>query len=204
MASDRRQWIETIGKIVVPILMMVFAFILVDSVENALKKESLEVESASAINELLNKLHGEVGQFEANAAALTLAAYGKAAIIPLIGTIEYGSPQAEAAAHRAIFMIGLDHPQQVTETLSGILAKRHRQFHVRVHQHAIVLLGAIAHKDAKKALLDYSKVIAPTASEGLDDWKNMVRGAKKENYKETQKEMKRALASFEIDWAASQ
>ena len=204
MLSDPKEWIDTIGKVAVPVLLFVFGYILVNSVENALEQKKLEVESASAIKELLTTLHGEVGQSEANAAALTLAAYGEAAIIPLIGTIEYGSPQTEAAAQRALFMIGLQHPEKVTETLSNVLSKRHGQFHAHAHQIAIVVLGAVGHKDADNALLDYRFVMERTAPEGIGNWETIVRGAKIENYKETQVDLKRALASLDIEWSPSQ
>jgi HEAT repeat protein len=194
---------EFFAKVVVPIALFVMGYYLINSVENALSERKLEVTSASAISELLNKLHSDVGQSEANAAALTLAAYGEAAIVPLIGTIEYGSPQTESAATRALFMIGLEHPKEVSEVLAEVLDKRHRQFDARVHQIAIIVLGQIGDTCAKKTLLNYRDVLARRASDGLEDWQAMVRGAKVENYNETRDEMVRALASLGIDWTPS-
>ena len=200
MHPDTRPWIDTIAKIVLPVLLFVFGFFLVDRVETALKERQLEVQSASAIKDLLNTLHSEAGQSEATSAALTLAAYGEVAVIPLIGTIEYGPPQSAAAARRALFLIGLDHPKELTKTLSRVLAKRDRQFHAKVHQIVIAVLGEVGHPDAVYPLQSYRLVIERPADEGLEDWKSMVQGANVERYTNTQDAVSGALAALGVEW----
>ena len=84
-SSSWQRWIEVLTKLILPLLLFWLAFTFKDSVQSALEYRRLEVESAEAIEKLLHTLHKEEVEIDkAMAAALTLSAYGEAAIMPLM------------------------------------------------------------------------------------------------------------------------
>jgi len=102
--SQWQRWIEVLSKLLLPLLLFWLAFTFKDSVQHALEYRRLEVESAGAIEKLLQTLHQEeVNIGNAAAAAITLSAYGEAAIMPLIAALELGSSNTETAARQALF-----------------------------------------------------------------------------------------------------
>jgi len=200
-SSSWQRWIEVLSKLILPIILFWLAFSLKDSVQQALEYRRLEVESAEAIEKLLQTLHQEEVEIgKATAATLTLSAYGQAAVMPLVGALEYGSSNTETAAKQGLFVIGLSHPEAVSQILETVLEKREGQFRWQTHQAAIEILGKIKHSKVPDALSTYGAILEKSAKEGLDGWKQMVRGADKENYEETQKTLRTAFKAYNIDW----
>jgi hypothetical protein len=194
------RWLDVISKLFLPILLFWLALTFKDAVQQALESRRLEVTSAGAIEQLLQTLHQpEIDVGKATAAALTLSAYGEAAIMPLVGALEHGSSNTETAATRALFILGLSHPDAVTQKLSIVLSKRAGQFRWQTHKAAIEILGKIAYPEARTVLLSYKPLIEKSSVEGLIAWGKVVQGANEENYKEMQKKLMTALAVFDID-----
>jgi len=194
--SEAREWVVVIGKLLLPVVVLVLGVLLKGSVEHALKRRALEVESAQAIEILLTTLHKSgVSAPEAAAASLTLAAYGEAAIVPLIGALEYGSAESETAAKRALFVIGLSHPEEVTRSLASVLSMRQGQFKWRTHRAAIDILGEISHRNALKTLKSYRNFIKQPK-----EWMSMVTGAELSDFESTQRSLARALLTFGVKW----
>lgn len=199
--SSWKSWIEVLSKLLLPILLFWLAFTFKDSVQHALEYRRLQVESAQAIEKLLQTLHMEnLEMSQATAAALTLSAYGDAAIMPLVGALEHGSPNTETAAKQALFVIGLNHPDALTQGMAAVLAKRQGQFRWQTHQAAVEILGKVAHPKARDVLLSYRPLLAEPVSKGLPKWKRAVRGAKAAYYEDTQKTLTIALAALGVDW----
>jgi len=195
--SSWQRWLEVSSKLLLPLLLFLLVLIFKDSVQQALESRRLEVSSAQAIEHLLQTLHAaktELGR--AHAAALTLSAYGEAAIMPLVGALEHSSPNTETAVKQGLFVIGLSYPDAVTQSLGTVLSKREGQFRWQTHQAAIEILGNIQRKKGQTELLNYR----PLLENGLAAWKRVVRGADNEKYGKTQETLKKALAKFGIDW----
>ena len=144
-STDWLRFVEVASKVLIPLLIFYLAFTFKDSVEQALAYRKLEVESADAIEKLLNNLHKpEIEDSEAIASALTLSAYGEAAIMPLVSVYEHGSAVSEPAAKQGLFVIGLSHPESVTSSLNVVLSKHQGQFRWQTHRMAIEILGQIS------------------------------------------------------------
>lgn len=191
------QAIEIISKILVPLLLFWLAFTFKDSVQYALEYKQFEVQSAESIEKLLLTLNkGDVGKNEASAAAVTLSAYGETTIIPLVTILEHGSPNAQNASKRGLFVIGLTHPKVVSQKLLTILNKQQGQFRWQTHTGIIEILGKIAHPDSKQGLLDYQALITPPNNEAETKWKQMVRDGSPEGYKNTLELLEQALAKI--------
>jgi len=202
--QNTREWIKAVGSLLIPLLVFWFAFSLKDSVEQAFKSKQLEVESARAIEQLLTTLHSsDVSKPRAGAAALTLASYGEAAIVPLIGVLQHGSAEAATAARHGLFMIGLAHPKDVTVGLAAVLSMRQGQFRFSTHQIAIELLGEIGHQDALKSLQEYRDHLGGQDEQGLKAWQIMVTDANMNRYIESREALARGLARFGEKWDPS-
>lgn len=196
-----KSWIKVLSKLLLPILLFWLVFTFKDSVQHALEYRRLEVESAQAIEKLLQTLHMEnLEMGKATAAALTLSAYGDAAIMPLVGALEHGSSNTETAARQALFVIGLNHPDALTRGMAAVLAKRQGQFRWQTHQAAIEILGKVAHPEARDVLLSYRPLLTEPVSKGLPKWKRAVQGAEAAHYEETRKTLMIALAALGVNW----
>ncbi len=203
-SSSWQRWVEVLSKLLLPLLLFWLAFTFKDSVQHALEYQRLEVESAEAVEKLLQTLHQEEVEIgKAKAAALTLSAYGEAAIMPLVGALEYGSVNTEIAANQGLFVLGLSHPGAVSQTLATVLSKRKGQFRWQTHQTAIEIIGKLEHPMARDALMSYKVLFEKPLTEGLTSWQQTVRGAQKENYEDTQKTLITALEAFGFDWNPS-
>jgi hypothetical protein len=79
-------WAEPAGKIVIPILVLVVAWFIKDSVDAALKEREIEVSTAQAMNSQLTTLRAQKGltQPAADAAALVLSTFGRPSIMLLV------------------------------------------------------------------------------------------------------------------------
>lgn len=198
--STWQRWFDVLAKLLLPVLLFWLAFTFKDSVQHALEYRALEVKSAEAIEKLLQTLHEpEIEIGKASAAALTLSAYGEAAIMPLVGALEHGSTNTETAAKQGLFIIGLNHPEAVTRGLATVLSKRHGQFRWQTHQAAIEILGKIQQAEAREVLVSYRSLLEKSSNEGLPQWEKVVRGPKKEDYEQTQKTLNTAMAVFGIE-----
>ena len=203
-SSPWQNRIEVLSKLLLPLLLFWLAFTFKDSVQQALEYQRLEVESAGAIKKILTTLHQEeVNMDEAMGSALTLSAYGSAAIMPLVGVLEHGSSNAETAAKQGLFILGLSHPDTVSQSLGTVLSKRKGQFRWQTHQAMIEILGKVEYPEASEVLLSYGPLLEKPSTKGLIGWKQVVRDATIEDYEETQQTLKDALAVFGVDWGPS-
>jgi hypothetical protein len=199
-----QRWIEVFSRLLLPLLLFWLAFTFKDSVQHALEYQRLEVESAGAIEKLLQTLHQEeVDIGKATAAAITLSAYGEAATMPLVAALELGSTNTETAARQGLFFLGMSHPESVSHSLATVLSMQRMQFRWQTHQAAIEIAGKLSHPEARNALLSYRDLLEKHSNEGLVLWQQTVRGAKKENYEEAQKTLTDALNAFGLDWHPS-
>ncbi len=204
VSSGPSPWIDLFAKLLIPVLLFYLAFAFKDSVQQALAHRRLEVESAGSIEKLLATLHGEGVQSEqAIASALTLSAYGEAAILPLVATLEYGYSESAVAAQQALFVIGLSHPEAVGTKLGTVLSKREGQFKWQTHQLVIETLGKVGGKSAKEALLSYTSQLEDPANTGFDAWSKRVRRASRGDYVDTQSSLRTALSQVGVEWNAS-
>lgn len=188
---------DIVSKALIPVLIFYLAFAFKDSVQQALEYRKLEVDSADAIEKLLNKLHKpNIEDSEAVSASLTLSAYGQAAIMPLISVFEHGSASTEPAAKRGLFFIGLNHPDIVTRDLAIVLARHDAQFRWQTHKMAIEILGQLGRPDAREILCAYQPFISKPSDEGLKSWQKIIRNGSNEAYIETQKGLQKVLAGL--------
>jgi hypothetical protein len=198
---DSFDWLGLLlGPLVGPVLLFALAILFKDSVDQALRARQLELESGEAIDKLLTTLYGPVDTQGASVAALTLASYGRASILPLVGVLEHGSPEAEMRAAEALLSVGLSHREEVCTTLGELIGKRRGQFRWSTHRTAIRVLGQLECQDARKALEDYAAVVQAAPPAGAEPWLAMVKDGSQERYDLIRAALVEALDALGVRW----
>ena len=114
--------LAVLAPIVQAILLAIVTFFLTGRVTNAIQRKQIEVSSVSAMRELIGKLGDEkITLADANAAAMTLAAFGNYAVPSLIHVIQNGGVNSTVAAERALRAVGIGDQKVVCESLRMVI-----------------------------------------------------------------------------------
>lgn len=146
------------------ILLLGFAF--KDSVDQALRREQLNLSYAEKMQQLLVQLRApDASRESAEAAALTLATFGAPAVPPLVNALQYEGVTA-LAAESGLRGLALTAPEAACQTLEKLLTNRTRLFRWETHLRAIRLLGDLDCRGALPSLRSYQTRLPAT---GADD-----------------------------------
>jgi hypothetical protein len=177
-AMDRRlAWAKVFVPALTPMVLLLFGFLLKDSYERAMNERELELSQASEMRELLLTLEREdVKQTEANAAAMTLAAFGRPALQPLIQILDHDGTVRPLAALRAIRAVGMAHHDATCLQLDKTLGTSHRVYSWQTHKKVIQLVGELECWQVYGTLGQYGTYIDQASGEGLGSYREIVRG----------------------------
>jgi hypothetical protein len=100
----------------------------------------------------------------AQATALTIGAFGRPAVGPLVTTLATGDEIRRPAAERALRALGLTDSAAVCGPLVRIVDNRSGRFTWLTHLSALRLIGDLECGDARPALARYREVLAAVAS----------------------------------------
>ena len=155
----KRDWVDVLGAFtpfLSAILVAYLAYGLKDSVDQAMAREELHINSVSEMKDLLVTLRkAEVTKEEASAAALTLAAFGHYAIPSLMITLEEADDVRAPAAEQGLEAIAGSEPGPVCTKLQATIAERNGRHHYMTHLAALRLIGIIPCPAAAPALVAY-------------------------------------------------
>lgn len=159
----KRDWVDILGAFtpfLSAILVAVLAFGLKDSVDQALAKEELHINSVSEMKDMLVTLRkADVTKEEASAAALTLAAYGHYAIPSLMITLGEADDVRAPAAEQGLEAVAASEPGAVCTRLEATIAERNGRHHYMTHLAALRLIGLIPCVTAEPVLVPYKAEI---------------------------------------------
>ena len=140
-------------------LVAIVGYFLTGSVNRVLEERKLEVSTGAAVHELVLKLENGDSN-EANAAAVTLAAFGSVGVVPLVAALQGdGSNQLEAAK-KGLRALALSARPQVCDALATVLGNRTGLYAWRVHRQAVVLLRDLGCRAELPAVRAYAAVVA--------------------------------------------
>jgi len=179
--KDRWDKADILIKAVVPLVSAVviglFGFWIKDSVDQAFKRQELEISSAKGMRDLISELRkSDLSEPEAEAASMAMAAFGRPALVPLVNELNIGSTSSQPAAEKALFVVGLAHPDQACELLESVLNNHNRQFSVQAHRSVIRLLGAIGCEEAVDSLVGYRVLVKDDSQATREAYAKMVAG----------------------------
>ena len=127
---------------------------------HALEVRQLEIAQGQAVKELLGTLNRrDVSDSEARAAGFALAAYGRAAIAPLVHQLQSSDPIRRGAAEEGLLALGLTHRGEACDILARIIDNRTRRYSWTTHHSAIRLLGSLGCRGKRGSLLRYRDVV---------------------------------------------
>lgn len=177
----KRDWVDILGALtpfLSAILVAFLAYSLKDSVDQALAKEELHINSVSEMKDMLVTLRkADVTREEASAAALTLAAFGRYAIPSLMITLGEADEVRAPAAEQGLEAVAASEPEAVCARLQTTIAERNARYDYMTHLAALRLIGLIPCPAAKSAVVAYrNDVDQLTTPAAVDKYRSRYRG----------------------------
>jgi len=130
------------------------------AVTSVLEERRVAVAEGQAAEDLMLTLSKpEVGRVEAEAAALGLSAYGRAAIAPLLTQLESREPIRRQAARLGLRAVAVSQRDALCEQLGNVVTQRTGLFSWWTHYAAIQIAGAARCIRLEPALRDYAAAL---------------------------------------------
>ncbi len=164
-ARQLREWMQALGPYIAPLVVLVLGVLISNNIEDALKRETLDLQYAGGMRELIAGFDKAEDQGAADANAIGLAMFGRYAIVPLVERLERGDT-APVAAERGLRMIGANHAAAACPMFLAVLEDRGRRYRWQTHRTMVRLLGQSGCVDAIDGLARFAAAAdAATASE---------------------------------------
>lgn len=158
--------IELVGPIVAGLVIWYVGFAVKDSVDIALHRQEVEISSASEMQALIGKLlEPDVGEADARATALALAAFGLPAANILIFELQTGNAGARVGAQSGLGLLVRAHPEAVCEMFRWVIDEGRRYYGWPAHQAIIELIGQGRCLQARPALLQFEALLPDSSPE---------------------------------------
>ena len=157
---------QMISPLLQALILAVLAYVLTGRVTNAIQREQLDLSGIKEMRELLVRLQGTKPEESSDrqAAAVTLAAFGRFAVGPLIHALDTAQREARLdtaeAVERALAMNGWSDPIPVCSALSRVIGDPAQSFHVETHRSAIDVLARANCRAQLPALKAYARQLA--------------------------------------------
>jgi hypothetical protein len=138
---------QLVSPVMQALALAILAYVLTGRITNAIQREQLNLSGTKEMRDLLVLLQGTKPDEAADrqAAAVTLAAFGRFAVGPLIHALDTAQREGRLdtahAAERALAMNGWSNPEPVCSALVRVIGDPARSFHAETHRSAIVVLG---------------------------------------------------------------
>jgi hypothetical protein len=172
--------LDILAQALVPIIsggvILLLGYGLKDSVDQALRREQLNLSYASQMQELLEKMRAPGATREqAEAAAQVLATFGNPAVAPLVSELQFEGLRS-LAAEGALRTMALTTAESACEVLPRVLDNRSRLYDWQTHQRAIRLLGDLECSGAAEGLRTYRQQVADARPEdGYQGYARLLR-----------------------------
>jgi hypothetical protein len=168
---DWLSWVQAAS----PILLALVGLYFTDTVRTGFERQQLQLANASGMQPLLQTLlSAEVTQVNAKAAASTLAAFGPAAVAPLVTALADADDVRTPAIEGALRAIGLSNPKEVCGPLLSILERPSGRYSWLVHRSAIRVIGDVRCPASRALLQRYVRTLddrsLKTFDAAMEDW----------------------------------
>lgn len=159
--------IKDIAAILTPFILAAVSFYVTNSITGAMQREKLDLDHLSVMKELMTDLaRPDIDSTRAEAVAVSLAAFGQAAIVPLIHELQVDGDVRPLAAEEGLRAIAFRNPEAVCTRLGEVLKNRSGLFSWQTHNSVVRLLGDIGCTSALANLREFqARLDAPDALE---------------------------------------
>jgi hypothetical protein len=174
--KDFWERLQALSSLISGLAVVVVGYLLTGSVNQAIQERQLELSNLKEMRELMIKLGtSDIDIENAEATAVTLAVFGKYAVIPLIHQLQNGGVNRSLAAEKGLRALALTNRSDVGKAVCEILNNRTRLFTWQTHRQAIRLAGVIGCKEVEPILKVYEVLIRKTKTEGvIESYKKIV------------------------------
>lgn len=169
--------LQALGGILTAITTAVVGYLLTGSVNMALEKRKLESTNVGQMRDLIRTFNSDtIASGEAEAHALTLAAFGEFAVPTLTAALGTNTQARALAAETGLLAVALHDRPFVCSTLTDVLDNRTRRYTWLLHQRTVALLGKLdCGSKAERALDRYmTLVLNARTPEGLATYVNAL------------------------------
>jgi hypothetical protein len=161
--KDAWEKLQSVGTLASGVLVAVVGYFLTGSVNNALQRQQLQLSNVKEMRDLIGQLNTADAD-QADAAALTLSAFGRPAVPAVMGALVAGGEVRAPAAERALRAIGLDDPEAVCDPARKVIDNRTARFSWLAHLAALRLLGDLDCGGARESVEAYARALAGVRS----------------------------------------
>jgi hypothetical protein len=162
-ASTKDIWdrLQAFGSVFSGLVVLGIGWWLNDKVNHALEQKRVDLEYVKEMRDLLvgfgkNDSPPEV----ADANAIALAAFGEAAIEPLLYRLASGADVSSLAAQKGLRLLGFSHRVAVCNRMGDVLRDRARNYTWLTDQYVIRLMADINCTESRQVLMDYQRSLA--------------------------------------------
>jgi hypothetical protein len=181
-------------KLVAAVGVLLITYWIKDSVDLALKRQTLQLAYTKEMQAHLEKMADPAADRDAiERAAVLLAAYGESAILPLLNETRYEGLRA-TGAEGGLRFLALTDPEGLCRILPRVLVNRTRQFGWRSHLRVIRILGESGCARARPELERYRAAVQAARAGG--SFERVADEPKPDELDQLQKALDRALALF--------
>lgn len=162
--KDAWEKFQALSPFVTAVVVAVLGYALNRTVNDALQEQQLLVSNVKEMRELLLQVGSEeVTPEKAKTTALTLAAFGRHAIPPLVNILDTGGEVRGPAAEQGLRAVGLTDRKASCDRMLSVAADANALYTWTTHRFAIRLLGELGCENG--------------ASPAMKDLEDIVRGA---------------------------
>lgn len=134
----------TLPPLITGVIILAITYLLSGAVSNGIQKQLAQVAAVKEMQPLLTTLGASnISPTDATATALTLSAYGPAAISPLLNILQGGQQNQVLAASEGLRAIGLANSAAACTQFAQVLRNRTRLFTWQTQREVIVVAGEL-------------------------------------------------------------
>jgi len=158
-------------KVLIPLIpgliMFGIGYLMIDSVKQDLEERKAQTTNAAQIQPLLKTLLGKdmPSAEEANAAALSLAGFGRYSVIPLLNVLEGGGESRITAAQKGLIAAGHIENEYVCSVLLASIDDRTKLYSWLSHKQLIEVIGRLNCRQAAEAFDRYEVLLKKPPAE---------------------------------------
>jgi hypothetical protein len=194
---------KTLFPMIPTLIIFVMGYFLIDSVKQDLEERRLETLISGQIRPLVETLiKTETPYHDAEAAALSLAGFGRYAVIPLLGVLDKSGENGFLAAKKGLIHVGRveSEKKNVCDVLTSALNDRGKLYNFRSHEGLISIITQLKCCRAKETLLAYQQLVRdPTRFGKSVDTGDMEPDALAEKLTAIYKQLDNELSSLEVN-----
>jgi len=174
---DNWEKMQMIASIISPLITFGLGFFFINLVNQGIERQRVQVSNVSQMQSLLKELRDPSTPAEAaETAAISLSAFGPAAITPLLNLIQSGEANSVIAGETGLRAIGMTDQELTCQRLIKVIHSRSPLYSWFTHRSAIRLIGDLSCKDAVRPIEKYDGLLKnSTTEDGLAAFKQFVR-----------------------------